>query len=98
MNRRTGLTFAMVETNNMMTVAMWTTKILASNTSILAFNGLRVKRALKRKETTKRKGEVTLSFNALFQLSHVGGFSAKIKRSYSKNHHDSINSCQHLIS
>lgn len=37
MNRRTQLTLAMVETNNMMTVAMWTTKILASNTNILAF-------------------------------------------------------------
>lgn len=31
------LTLAMVETNNMMTVAMWTTKIPASNTNILAF-------------------------------------------------------------
>lgn len=33
-------TLAMVETNNMMTVAMWTTKILASNTNILAFRWL----------------------------------------------------------
>lgn len=30
-------TLAMVETNNIMTVAMWTTKMPASNTNILAF-------------------------------------------------------------
>lgn len=30
------LTLAMVETNSMMTVAMWTTKIPASSTNILA--------------------------------------------------------------
>jgi len=51
MNRRTGLTLAMVETNNMMTVAMWTTKILASNTSILAFLWL------EGEESSEKKGE-----------------------------------------
>lgn len=48
---RTGLTLAMVETNNMMTVAMWTTKILASNTNILAF------RWLEGEGSSEKKGE-----------------------------------------
>lgn len=99
MNRkRTGLTLAMVETNNMMTVAMWTTKILASNTSILAFRWLEGEESSENKGEHKRKRRGYLSFNVLFQLSHMGGLSAKTKRSCSKNHHDSINSCQHLIS
>lgn len=49
--KRTGLTLAMVDTNSMMTVAMWTTKILASNTNILAF------RWLEGEESPEKKGE-----------------------------------------
>lgn len=54
-NKRTLLTLAMVETNNIITVAMWTTKIPASNTNILAFWWLKRKRVLERETKRGRK-------------------------------------------
>lgn len=51
MNQRTQLTLAMVQTNSMTTVAMWTTKIPASNTNMLAF------RWLVSEESSEKRGE-----------------------------------------
>lgn len=64
MNRRTQLTLAMVETNNMMTVAMWTTKILASNTNILAFWWLGSE------ESSEKKGEQEGERAGYCQIQH----------------------------
>lgn len=63
------------------------------------FDGLGVKRVLKRKENKKGKGQVTVRFNTVIQLSRLGGLAAKIWKSCSKNHQDFIiNSCKQLVS